>query len=213
MIEIKKFIFNPIDVNCYIIWDESKEAVLIDAAVFYEKEKEELKRFILENKLNIKHHLNTHLHFDHIFGNNFVEKEFNIKAEANDGDWAWAENISERIARFGLKYNDAIQPLGRILKDGDNVYFGNHVIAVIHVPGHSPGSLTFYIEKENILFSGDALFQRSIGRTDLADGDFNTLINSIKNKLLTLPDDTIVYPGHGNSTTIDYEKHNNSFLI
>lgn len=211
--ELKRFIFNPVDVNCYILWDENKEAVIIDGAVLFDEEKEELKNFIRDNGLTVKHHLNTHLHFDHIFGNPFIEQHFGIKSEANDKDWSWAETISERVARFGLRYNEKIPALGTVLRDGDTIKLGNHTIEALHVPGHSPGSLAYYIARENMLFSGDALFRGSIGRTDFADADYNTLIDSIKNKLLTLPDDTRVFPGHGDSTTIGFEKQYNRFLL
>ena len=210
--ELKRFAFNPVDVNCYILWDESKEAVLIDAAVLFDEEKEELKSFILANGLTVKHHLNTHLHFDHIFGNPFVEQEFGVKSSSNDKDWPWAETISERVARFGLRYNEKIPAIGTVLHDGDIVTFGNCAIKAIHVPGHSPGSLAYYVAEENVLFSGDALFHGSIGRTDFADADYDTLIESVKNKLLSLPDETRVFPGHGDSTSIGFEKQYNRFL-
>ena len=210
--ELKRLVFNPVDVNCYILWDETKEAVLIDAAVLFDEEKEELKSFISNNGLIVKHHLNTHLHFDHIFGNPFIEKEFGLKSQSNDKDWPWAETISERVARFGLRYTEKIPAIGRVLCDGDEIKFGNSTIKALHVPGHSPGSLAYYVESENTLFSGDALFQGSIGRTDFADSDYETLINSIKTKLLTLPDATRVFPGHGDSTTIAFEKQYNRFL-
>ena len=210
--ELKRLVFNPVDVNCYILWDETKEAVLIDAAVLFDEENEELKSFISNNGLIVKHHLNTHLHFDHIFGNPFIEKEFGLKSQSNDKDWPWAETISERVARFGLRYTEKIPAIGRVLCDGDEIKFGNSTIKALHVPGHSPGSLAYYVESENMLFSGDALFQGSIGRTDFADSDYETLINSIKTKLLTLPDATRVFPGHGDSTTIAFEKQYNRFL-
>ena len=213
IMEFKRLVFNPVDVNCYILWDETKEAVLIDAAVLFDEEKEELKNFISSNGLTVKYHLNTHLHFDHIFGNPFVEKELGVKSLSNDKDWAWAETIAERVARFGLRYTEKIPAIGRVLSDGDEIKFGNSTIKAIHVPGHSPGSLAYYVESENILFSGDALFQGSIGRTDFADSDYATLIDSIKSKLLTLPDATRVFPGHGDSTTIAFEKQYNRFLL
>ena len=211
--ELRQFIFNPVGVNCYLLWDESKEAVLIDAAVLFPEEKEELKNFIAQQGLQIKYHLNTHLHFDHIFGNPFIEETFGIKTSANDGDWSWAESISERVARFGLRYNEKIPPLGKVLRDGDTITFGNSTIKAIHVPGHSPGSLAYYIEEEKMLFSGDALFRGSIGRTDFPDADYATLAESIRKKLFTLPDDTIVYPGHSESTTIGFEKQYNRYIM
>lgn len=211
--KLRRLVFNPVDVNCYILWDESKEAVIIDAAVLFDEEKEELKNFIRSNGLTVKHHLNTHLHFDHIFGNPFIEQEFRIKSESHDKDWPWAETISERVARFGLRYTEKIPAIGKVLHDGDIITFGKSTLRAIHVPGHSPGSLAYYTAEGNMLFSGDALFQGSIGRTDFADADYDTLISSIKEKLFPLPDDTFVYPGHGDSTTIGFEKQFNRFLL
>ena len=210
--ELKRFVFNPVDVNCYILWDESKEAVLVDAAVLFDEEKEDLKSFILNNGLTVKHHLNTHLHFDHIFGNPFVEQELGVKSSSNDKDWSWAETISERVARFGLRYNEKIPAIGTVLHDGDTVTFGNSTIKVLHVPGHSPGSLAYYIEEQKMLFSGDTLFRGSIGRTDFPDSDHYRFVTGIRQRLLTLPDDTVVYPGHDSKTTIGFEKSYNMFL-
>ncbi len=211
--KIKKFIFNDLGVNCYLLWDEdSKEAVIIDPAAFYPDEEEELKEFILQNGLKPVHSLNTHLHFDHIFGNSFIEKEFGLKSEAHDADWPWAETIGERLARFGIRYTGKIPALGRILNEGDTITFGKYKIEVLHLPGHSPGSLGYYIPEEKAVFAGDVLFRQSIGRTDFQDSDHGTLIRNIKEKLLTLPDDTIVYPGHGESTTIEAEKMGNYYL-
>ena len=199
--------------NCYVIYDEaSREAAVIDPGMYWDEEKRRFDTFIRENELKVKYMLCTHLHFDHIFGNPFIEKEFGIACEANDGDWPWAETIAERVARFGLRYKENIPALGRVLHDGDVITFGNQTLEAIHVPGHSPGSLAYYLRSENMLFSGDALFQGSIGRTDFADADFDTLITSIKEKLFTLPDETVVYPGHAGTTTIGFEKQYNRFL-
>lgn len=211
--KLKKFIFNPVQVNTYLIWDDSNEAVLIDCGCFFDSEKEVLKRFIVDNGLTLKHYLNTHMHFDHIFGNSFIQNAFNIGAEANDGDLPWAENIGERVARFGISYNEKVPPLRRILNDGDKIEFGNNCITAIAVPGHSPGSLAYHLPDENILFTGDALFRDSIGRTDFPDSNHHDLIKNIKEKLFTLPDDTIVYPGHGESTTVGYEKEYNFYVL
>lgn len=210
--EIKTFVVNPIQVNCYLLWDESKEAVLIDCGAWFPKEREEIKEFIARNGLTLKHYLNTHLHFDHIFGNAFVEDTFGIKAEANDADWPWAANIKERVARFGIKYEEEVPALGRILCDGDEITFGTHRIVAIAVPGHSPGSLCYHIPEEKVLFSGDALFHGSIGRTDFPDSDHYRLITTIREKLLTLPEETSVYPGHDRETTIGFEKAYNMYL-
>ena len=210
--QLKKFIVNPVEVNCYLLWDESKEAVLIDCGAWYPQEREHIKEFIESNGLTLKHHLNTHLHFDHVFGNAFIEDTFGVKAEACDKDWEWAETIQERVARFGIQYNESVPALGRILADGDEVTFGKQRIKVIAVPGHSPGSLAYYIAEAEALFTGDALFCQSIGRTDFPDSNHETLITSIKEKLFLLPENTIVYPGHGEKTTIGFEKRHNMFL-
>lgn len=210
--ELKTFIFNPIQVNSYLLWDSKKEAVLIDCGCFHEHEKEELKQFITSNGLTLRHYLNTHLHFDHIFGSPFIFKEFGVSPEANDADLHWAENIASRVARFGIQYNEKIPSLGRVLKDGDEIMCGDSRIVAIAVPGHSPGSLAYYLPQEGMLFSGDALFWNSIGRTDFPDSCHDELIKNIKERLFTLPDDTAVYPGHDRATTIGYEKEYNMFV-
>ena len=210
--ELKIFIVNPIQVNCYLLWDETKEAVLIDCGALFPGECEEIKEFINANGLTLKHYLNTHLHFDHIFGNAFVKETFGIGTEANDADWPWAENIQERVARFGLRYEEKIPAIERVLNDGDEILFGNNRIVAIAVPGHSPGSLAYHIPDAKMLFSGDALFHGSIGRTDFPDSNHRALIYSIREKLLTLPPETIVYPGHDRETTIEFEKNCNMYL-
>ena len=210
--ELRTFVVNPVQVNCYLLWDETKEAVLIDCGAWFPHEREKIREFIAANGLQLKHHLNTHLHFDHIFGNAFVEETFGVKAEANDADWPWAENIGERVARFGIRYEEKVPPLGSVLNDGDEIFFGNQRIVAIAVPGHSPGSLAYHIPEHKKLFSGDALFRGSIGRTDFADSNHRQLIMGIREKLLTLPDDTTVYPGHDRETTIRFEKHSNMYI-
>lgn len=210
--EIKRFVFNPIQVNSYLLWDDSKEAVLIDCGCFFPHEKETLKNFITDNGLTLKHLLNTHLHFDHIFGNPYIYEEFGISPEANDADWSWAEGIAERVARFGIRYEEKMPALGRVLHNDDEIIFGKQRIKAIAVPGHSPGSLAYYLPDEKMLFSGDALFRDSIGRTDFPDSNHTALISGIKERLFTLPEDTIVYPGHDRETSIGYEKEYNMFV-
>ena len=210
--EVKKFIVNPIQVNCYLLWDETGEALLVDCGAWFPNEREQIRRFLQAEGLTLKHHLNTHLHFDHIFGNAFIEETFGVKAEASDLDWHWAANIKERVARFGIKYEEDVPSLGRILKDGDVILFGNQRAVAIAVPGHSPGSLAYYLPDHKIIFTGDALFNQSIGRTDFPDSDHEQLLTSIREKLFTLPEDTVVYPGHEEKTTIGFEKKYNMFL-
>ena len=210
--KIQRFVFNMVETNCYVVWDETGEAVIIDAGCSTLQEKEELKDFIEEQHLIVKHCLNTHLHFDHVMGNPFVEDTFGCKTEAGDGDIHWLTDIKRRASLFGIRYDEEPRPLGRVLNEGDTVTFGHHSIEVIHVPGHSPGSMAYYIPNEKALFSGDALFCESIGRTDFPDGDSEALQHAILTKLFTLPADTVVYPGHDVATTIGHEKQYNNFV-
>ncbi len=199
-------------VNCYVIWDETKEATIIDPGCFYDEEKRKLKDFIIDKELTVKHLLNTHLHLDHIFGNPFVLSEFGLSAEAHQADEFWIDEAPKQSRMFGFQLNEAPVPLGKYLADGDKIMFGNTTLEAIHVPGHSPGSLVYYSKADNCLFSGDVLFQGSIGRADLAGGNFDDLISNISDRLFTLPNDTVVYPGHGGPTTIGAEKRDNPFF-
>ncbi|BEG98523.1 MBL fold metallo-hydrolase [Bacteroides sedimenti] len=209
---IKRFEFNMFPVNCYILSDETNEAVIIDPGCFYEEEKQALKNFINNNGLIIKHLLNTHLHLDHIFGNPFMLHEFGIKAEANKADEFWLEQAPKQSRMFGFELKEEPVPLGKYICDGDIISFGNTKLEAIHVPGHSPGSLVFYCKEENCMFSGDVLFQGSIGRADLARGNFDDLLENICSRLFVLPNETVVYPGHGAPTTIGTEKTENPFF-
>lgn len=211
--KIKRFEFNMFPVNCYVLSEEtSKEAVVIDAGCFYEEEKQALKKYIIENGLAVKRLLNTHLHLDHIFGNPFMLKEFGLQAEANQEDEFWLNEAANQARMFGFQLKETPVPLGKYIADTDTVTVGNIRLEAVQVPGHSPGSLAFYCKEEKCLFSGDVLFQGSIGRADLPGGNFDELRENICNRLFVLPDETIVYPGHGEATTIGNEKHNNPFF-
>lgn len=159
-------------VNCYVLWDETKEAVVIDPGCFYDEEKQALKNFIIANGLTVKHLLNTHLHLDHIFGNPFMLKEFGLSAEANQADEYWIEEAPKQSRMFGFQLQEPPVPLGKYLYDGDTITFGNTSLEAIHVPGHSPGSLVYYCKADHCMFSGDVLFQGSIGRADLTRREF-----------------------------------------
>lgn len=199
-------------VNCYVLWDETKEAVVIDPGCFYDEEKQTLKNFILSNGLQVKHLLNTHLHLDHIFGNPFMLQEFGLSASANQADEFWIDEAPKQSRMFGFRLQEAPVPLGHYINDGDRITFGQTTFEAIHVPGHSPGSLVYYCETNHCMFSGDVLFQGSIGRADLEGGNFNELVDRIRNRLFTLPNETVVYPGHGAPTTIGSEKLENPFF-
>ena len=199
-------------VNTYVLSDETNEAVIIDAGCYYEEEQEMLKQYIERNGLTVKHLLNTHLHLDHIFGNAFVSRTYGVMPEASADDEFLLPKTKDYCRMFGFKLNEETPSIGNYLKEGDEIRFGNTVLKVIQAPGHSPGSLVYYNGKDNCLFCGDVLFRGSIGRTDLDKGDYHQLINSISTKLFVLPDQTIVYTGHGESTTIGNEKMNNPFF-
>ncbi len=212
MIKIQIFIFNFVEVNTYLVYDETGEAVIIDCGCLGQAEEKELAAFIESNRLTVKHILNTHLHLDHAFGNAFAANAFGLSPEGDIREETELPDLLQQAARFGISLERPSVPLGTLLKEGDTVTFGNQTLQCFSVPGHSPGSLAFYSKESHCVFTGDALFKGSIGRTDLWGGDFNILINGIRSKLLTLPDDTIVYPGHGPSTTIGEEKTHNMYL-
>ncbi len=210
--KIKRFEFNMFPVNCYVLWDETQEAAIIDPGCYYDEEKQTLKKFILNNDLNVKHLLNTHLHLDHIFGNNFLKQEFGLEAQASRADEYWIEQAPGQSRMFGFPLPDPPAHITQYLNDGDVITFGKTRLEVIQVPGHSPGSLVFYNKEDNCMFSGDVLFRGSIGRADLKGGNFDMLIDHICRRLFVLPDETVVYPGHGDPTTIGMEKVENPFL-
>ena len=210
--QIKKLTFNPIQENMYIIYDDTKECIIIDPGCYFHQEKEELKSFIEENELKPVKLINTHCHLDHICGNKFVAETWKLKLEANKLD----EYNLQRSIEAGILYNMPIEPSPPIevyLKEGDEIRFGNSHLSILFTPGHSSGSISFYSQEHKFLIAGDVLFRMSIGRTDLPGGDFDILINTIKTKLFVLPKDVIVYSGHGEETTIGYEMKNNPFLI
>ncbi|MDO9152866.1 MAG: MBL fold metallo-hydrolase [Paludibacter sp.] len=209
---IKTFTFNPFQENTYLIHDETGEAVIIDAGCLYDTEERLLKQYFDENKLELKRVLNTHLHLDHQFGNKFLFNTFGILPEACKEDEFLLQNVINHARVFGLAINEKAQELGAYITDNQEIKFGNITLIAIHVPGHSPGSMAFYSKLDGVLFAGDVLFQNSIGRTDLERGDYATLIRSITERLLPLPDSTVVFCGHGSNTTIGSEKENNPYL-
>lgn len=211
-IKIKRFEFNMFPVNCYVISDDTNEAVIIDPGCFYPEEKQALKQFIERNNLNVVHILNTHLHLDHVFGNEFVKENYNLPIEANQLDEFWIEKGAAQSRMFGLELKKPIPGIDKYVYDDEIISFGNHTLKAIHVPGHSPGSIVYYCKEENCMFSGDVLFQGSIGRADLEGGNFDDLKENICSSLFILPNETIVYPGHGASTTIGTEKIENPFF-
>ena len=211
MITLKNFIFNDYQVNTYLLFDESNECIIIDAACSAEIEKKQLSDFIESKKLNVIAQYDTHCHIDHILGNNFVKEKYHIELGVHEDSQLLLNSASYYADYLGFKLDKVVEP-SVFLKDGDEIKIGKSVLEVLYTPGHAAGSLCFYSKEQSFVLTGDVLFQGSIGRTDLPTGNFQTLINSIKTKLLVLDDKTIVYPGHGPSTSIGFEKKNNQFL-
>ena len=207
MLKIKVFVFNPIMENTYLLYDETQEAVIIDCGASNEKERKQLTDFVKEKNLNLKRLLNTHLHFDHALGNRFIYETYGLKPEYDR-----AEEAEEAVS--GLKkLNSMFSPFKyeliyaeHFLEHEDEIVFGNTQLTVLSTPGHSPGGLCYYSNKDGCVFTGDTLFHRDIGRSDLPGGNHKKLIQSIQNYLFTLPDNTVVYPGHEQPTTIEEEK-------
>lgn len=214
MLTIKKLEVNPLQENCYILSDESKECVIIDCGAFYEQEKEAIKKYITSNELTPIHLLNTHLHFDHVWGNPYLYSDFGLMTEASARDIFLYNDVPGQIYQLiGEKWNeDFFAPIGKELKENDIITFGNHQLKVIETPGHTPGGICFYCEEESVLFSGDSIFYCSIGRTDLPGGSTEGLINAIKEKILELPDNVKIYPGHGPASDIETERKYNPYL-
>jgi glyoxylase-like metal-dependent hydrolase (beta-lactamase superfamily II) len=208
---VKQLVFNPLQENTYILYDDTGECIIIDPGCQHAGEKDLLKQTITELKLSPKALLNTHCHFDHIFGNNFVCSEYSIEAHAHEGELPNIKRFMASSAMFGYS-GEAIKPPTRHLTDRQIFKFGNSTLELIHTPGHSPGSMCFYSKNDKFLISGDTLFAGSIGRTDLPGGDYDLIMKSLE-KLITLPDDTKVYCGHASSTTIGMEKMHNPFLV
>lgn len=211
MINVKKFIFNPLQENTYILYDETSDCVIIDAGCYFNYEQEELTRFIREMKLRPVKLVNTHCHFDHILGVTFCRLTYRIPFLAHKDD----EFLIGRAVVQGDVFGVPMEPVDlpdEWIGEGERFSFGNSSMEILHVPGHAPGSLVFYDPIQGFILAGDVLFRGSIGRTDLPKGNFEQLISHIKSKLLILPDETIVYCGHGPETTIGAEKRTNPFL-
>ena len=211
MINVHYFTFNGFQENTYILYDETKECVIIDPGCYSNEEQATLKNYIEENGLKPIKLLNTHCHIDHVLGNNFVASTFNVGLEIHEKDLPTLHATPEYGHLYGFNIDKSPEPV-HYFNDGDSVTFGNSKLEVLFTPGHAPGHVVFVAHDEKLIINGDVLFQGSIGRTDLPGGDMNTLLNSIRTKLFTLPDNYTVYTGHGGSTTIGFEKSNNPFV-
>lgn len=211
MINVHYFTFNGFQENTYILFDETKDCVIIDPGCYSTEEQKILSSFIEENELTPVKLLNTHCHIDHVLGNNFVATTYNIGLEMHADDLATLHATPEYGHLYGFNIDKSPEPT-QLLNDKDLIKFGDSELEVLFTPGHSAGHVVFVSHDDRFVINGDVLFQGSIGRTDLPGGDLNTLLNSIRTKLFTLPDNYQVYTGHGGSTSIGYEKNNNPFL-
>ena len=212
MISIKSFEVNYFSENTYLLYDETKEAVLIDCGCLRMEEQVELSDFITANGLTLKRYLCTHLNLDHVFGNEFVLKTYGLSPEAHKADEEKLPSPAEQARAFGVPIKIKEVPVQHYLVNGERIKFGNSELEVLTVPGHSPGGLAFYNAKNGFVIVGDSIFAGSIGRTDLWGGNQDVLLAALQNKILSLPDETIIYPGHGPETRVIDEKLENPYL-
>lgn len=212
MLKVHTLTYNPWQENTYIIAAENGDCIIVDPGCLSVEEQDHLENYLEEKQLAPNRLFNTHLHLDHVFGNHFICERFNLGAEAHKADEFWIEQTVSYAAQMGMQVEQNPPALKSYFEDEQEIEFGGSVIKVLHVPGHSPGGVVFYCQKEGFAIAGDVLFRESVGRADLPGGNFDALIDGIKTKLLTLPDEVVVYSGHGPSTTIGHEKVHNAFF-
>jgi len=208
---IRIFTFNPYQVNTFLLYDETNECIIIDPAFNSEKEFEQFHTFISENKLKPVKFFNTHCHIDHLVGNYYIKEKYKIDYGIHKAGEPFLAHASSYADILGFDLREVVQP-DFFVEDGEYVSFGNSKLKILYTPGHADGSICFYSADDKFVIVGDVLFEGSVGRTDLPSGDFDTLAHSIVTKLFSLPLETIVYPGHGNKTTINREVRTNPFF-
>ena len=212
MIQIQKFIFNPVQENTFVLYDETGECIVVDPGCYFDDEKQELDDFISAKQLRPVRLITTHCHFDHIMGATHCRVKYKLKLEAHPDEAPLIGKAVQHGDRFGIPV-EPIDPADVFYREGDVIRFGHSELHVLEAPGHSPGGVVFYQPEQKFLLAGDVLFYGSIGRTDLDGGSFETLTGNIRQKLLTLPPETVVYCGHGPETTIGAEASGNPFLM
>lgn len=214
MLNIKRFVFNMLQESTYVVSDDTHEAVIIDCGAFFKEERAAITQYIDLNQLKPVRLLCTHGHFDHCCGNDTIYNSYGIKPQAPRPDqWLMETMVDQTQLILGVRINVDVPPIGQYLDEGDTIDFGTHTIKMLPTPGHTPGSVLFYIKEENAVFTGDTLFKMSIGRTDFDRGNYQDMMASLKNVVAQLPPETTAYPGHGPETTMAYELAYNPYLI
>ncbi len=212
MVQIKKFVFSPFQENTYVLHNSDKDCIIIDPGCYFPEERTELKEFIKRQDLTPSRLLNTHCHLDHVFGNAFVHREWNLEPEYHALEEDNLQRGPMSAQMYGIPGYEASPTAKKLMKEGDQIHFGGETFDVILMPGHAPGHLAYYCENLNMLISGDVIFDGSIGRTDLPGGNHQQLLDTIREKVFTLPEETVIYNGHGSETTVGREKKSNPFF-
>lgn len=213
MLKIQKYVCNMFGENTYVVWDDTRECVIIDCGAFYPEEHAAIENLIKSESLKPVHLLCTHGHIDHVMGNGFVSQTYGIKPEIHAGDEYLITNLREQArSMVGMDYADYIPPVGKYLSETEVISFGSHTLEIIHTPGHTQGGIVFHCKEEKVAFTGDTLFNMSVGRTDFPGGSWMQLMDSLKRMKERLAPDTALYSGHGNQTTLEYEMKWNPYL-
>ncbi len=212
MLNIVRFVCNPIQENTYVMSDETNECVVVDCGAFFPEERKAIVDYIRSNHLVPKHLIATHGHIDHNFGNNTMFKEFGLKPEVHADEAQLMDTLPEQAESFcNITLDYEMPAVGRFLSANDKICFGSHTFTILETPGHTPGSVFYYCKEENVAFSGDTLFHNSVGRTDIPGGSMFLLIQSLR-AISQLPDETQILPGHGDYTTMGKEQTSNPYL-
>lgn len=209
--QIKSFVFNPFYENTYVLWDDTHHAIIVDPGCYEKFECEELIDFVEGQQLQVQLILNTHCHIDHVLGNEALKRHFQCPLHLPEKELDNFRAVAVYAPNYGMQRYTPAEPDVLLATTGE-VHFGQTTLKIIAAPGHSPGHLVFYHERDGVLIGGDVLFRGSVGRTDLPGGNTEQLARSIREGLYTLPDATVVFPGHGPETTIGFEKMNNPFV-
>ena len=211
MLNVKIFQFNPLQENTYLVYDNQKNCLIFDPGCYFDNERDVLVDFILKNGLLPVQLWNTHCHLDHVFGNKFIHEEYGLFLHIHEGEKKVLDRAPESGLMWNIPFDNYNGPINSITAE-TSFDFGGEKVQILETPGHSPASISFYFPDSGFVIAGDVLFRESVGRTDLPGANPDILVKSILEKLYTLPDETVVYSGHGMPTTIGHEKRYNPFV-